>query len=42
MFVSGARITSSVQLTDGDEIRIGAFDLPFRSMTGTGSTETQQ
>jgi hypothetical protein len=27
-------------LADGDRIRVGAFELTFRTVTGGGSTET--
>lgn len=37
----GQRVTAPVQLADGDEIRIGAFVLTFRTVSATGSTETQ-
>jgi DNA-binding winged helix-turn-helix (wHTH) protein len=40
-YVRGKAVTSPVQLTDGDRIRIGAFDLTYRTVTGKGSTETQ-
>jgi DNA-binding winged helix-turn-helix (wHTH) protein len=39
--VRGRALTSPTQLADGDQIRIGAFDLTFRTVTGKGSTETQ-
>ena len=39
--VRGQKITSSVKLADGDRIRIGAFELTFRTLTAMGSTETQ-
>ena len=39
--VRGQRITTLVQLADGDRIRIGAFELTFRTLSGMGSTETQ-
>ena len=34
-------VTSRVELIDGDRIRIGAFELTYRSLGGVGSTETQ-
>jgi DNA-binding winged helix-turn-helix (wHTH) protein len=37
----GQAVTSPTQLADGDRIRIGAFELTFRTVTGRGSTETQ-
>ena len=40
-YVRGQRVTSPVQLADGDEIRIGIFVLTFRTVSATGSTETQ-
>jgi DNA-binding winged helix-turn-helix (wHTH) protein len=39
--VRGQKITSPVKLEDGDRIRIGAFELTFRTLTAMGSTETQ-
>jgi DNA-binding winged helix-turn-helix (wHTH) protein len=39
--VRGQAVTSSVELIDGDRIRIGAFELTYRSLSGVGSTETQ-
>ena len=38
--VRGQAVTLSVTLADGDQIRIGAFELTFRTVTGRGSTET--
>jgi DNA-binding winged helix-turn-helix (wHTH) protein len=38
--VRGKLLTSPLQLADGDEIRIGAFVLTFRTVSGKGSTET--
>jgi DNA-binding winged helix-turn-helix (wHTH) protein len=40
-YVRGEAVTSSVDLIDGDRIRIGAFELTYRSLAGVGSTETQ-
>jgi DNA-binding winged helix-turn-helix (wHTH) protein len=40
-YVRGQRIMSPVALADGDRIRIGAFELTFRSLSGAESTETQ-
>jgi DNA-binding winged helix-turn-helix (wHTH) protein len=40
-YVRGQAVTSSVELIDGDRIRIGAFELTYRSLSGVGSTETQ-
>jgi DNA-binding winged helix-turn-helix (wHTH) protein len=40
-YVRGQAVTSPVELADGDQIRIGAFELTFRRVTGKGSTETQ-
>jgi hypothetical protein len=34
-------VSSSMELIDGDRIRIGAFDLRHRSRAGVDSTETQ-
>ena len=39
-YVRGQRVTSPVPLADGDRIRIGAFELTFRSLSGAESTET--
>ena len=39
--VRGQVVTSAVELIDGDRIRIGAFELTYRSLSGVGSTETQ-
>jgi pSer/pThr/pTyr-binding forkhead associated (FHA) protein len=39
--VRGQTVTSTVELIDGDRIRIGAFELTYRSLAGVGSTETQ-
>ena len=40
-YLRGQAVKSPVQLADGDQIRIGAFLLTFRTITGGGSTETQ-
>jgi DNA-binding winged helix-turn-helix (wHTH) protein len=40
-YLRGRALASPTQLADGDQIRIGAFELTFRSVTGAGSTETQ-
>jgi DNA-binding winged helix-turn-helix (wHTH) protein len=40
-YVRGQAVTSPVQLADGDQIRIGVFEITFRTLTGAGSTETQ-
>jgi DNA-binding winged helix-turn-helix (wHTH) protein len=40
--VRGKKITSPLKLNDGDRIRIGAFELTFRTLTAMGSTETQR
>jgi DNA-binding winged helix-turn-helix (wHTH) protein len=40
-YVRGQRVSSRVALVDGDRIRIGAFEITFRSLSGEGSTETQ-
>ena len=40
-YVRGQAVTSSVELIDGDRIRVGAFELTYRSLVGVGSTETQ-
>jgi DNA-binding winged helix-turn-helix (wHTH) protein len=39
-FLKGQPVTAPIQLTDGDRIRIGAFELVFRSLVSAGSTET--
>jgi DNA-binding winged helix-turn-helix (wHTH) protein len=39
-YLRGRAVMSPVQLADGDRIRIGAFELTFRTLIGTGSTET--
>jgi hypothetical protein len=40
-WVRSQAVTSAVELIDGDRIRIGAFELTYRSLSGAGSTETQ-
>lgn len=40
-YVRGQPVTSPVQLADGDQIRIGVFEITFRTLTAWGSTETQ-
>jgi hypothetical protein len=40
-YLRGQALTMVAQLADGDRIRIGAFELTFRSLTSFGSTETQ-
>lgn len=40
-YVGGQPITSPTPLADGDRIRIGAFELTFRTLTAMGSTETE-
>jgi hypothetical protein len=40
-YLRGEAIKAAAQLTDGDRIRIGTFELTFRSLGGVGSTETQ-
>jgi len=40
-YVRGQAVTSPVQLADGDQIRIGVFEITFRTLTADGSTETQ-
>jgi DNA-binding winged helix-turn-helix (wHTH) protein len=40
-YLRGQAVTLPTPLTDGDRIRIGAFELTFRVLTGAGSTETQ-
>jgi DNA-binding winged helix-turn-helix (wHTH) protein len=39
-YLRGQAVTSPTPLADGDRIRIGAFELTFRTVTGAGSTET--
>ena len=41
-YLRGQVVTSPTQLADGDRIGIGAFELTFRRVTGTDSTETQR
>lgn len=38
-YLRGVAVTAPMPLTDGDEIRIGAFQLTFRTMDAKGSTE---
>lgn len=38
--VRGKVITTRTPLVDGDQIRIGVFELTFRTTAGSGSTET--
>ena len=38
--LQGQPVTAPIELTDGDRIRIGAFELVFRSLMSAGSTET--
>jgi DNA-binding winged helix-turn-helix (wHTH) protein len=40
-YLRGQAIKAVAQLADGDRIRIGAFELTYRSLAGVGSTETQ-
>jgi DNA-binding winged helix-turn-helix (wHTH) protein len=40
-YLRGQAIQAVTPLTDGDRIRIGAFELTYRSLVGVGSTETQ-
>jgi DNA-binding winged helix-turn-helix (wHTH) protein len=40
-YVRGQNVTSAIQLADGDQIRIGVFEITFRTLTAGGSTETQ-
>jgi pSer/pThr/pTyr-binding forkhead associated (FHA) protein len=39
-YVSGRRITQALQLTDGDQIRLGSVVVTFRIPPPAGSTET--
>jgi DNA-binding winged helix-turn-helix (wHTH) protein len=39
-YLRGQVVTSPRQLADGDQIRIGAFELTFRTLVAPGSTET--
>jgi hypothetical protein len=39
-YVRGQAVRARIPLADGDQIRIGAFELTFRTVTGRGSTET--
>jgi DNA-binding winged helix-turn-helix (wHTH) protein len=40
-YLRGQAVTSPMPLADGDQIRIGAFELTFRTLAAPGSTETQ-
>ncbi len=40
-YVRGMAVRSPIALADGDRIRIGRFELTFRSLTAAGSTETE-
>jgi DNA-binding winged helix-turn-helix (wHTH) protein len=40
-YLRGQAVMSPTALADGDRIRVGAFELTFRTVTGTGSTETR-
>ena len=40
-FLRGKAVTSPTALADGDQIRIGAFELTFRTLNAMGSTETR-
>jgi pSer/pThr/pTyr-binding forkhead associated (FHA) protein len=40
-YMRGQRVVSPVPLADGDRIRIGAFEITFRSLSSERSTETQ-
>ena len=40
-YLRGQVVTSPTPLADGDQIRIGAFELTFRTLAAPGSTETQ-
>jgi DNA-binding winged helix-turn-helix (wHTH) protein len=39
-YVRGVVVTAPTLLADGDQLRIGAFDLTFRAVGSKGSTET--
>jgi DNA-binding winged helix-turn-helix (wHTH) protein len=39
--LGGRVLTAPTQLADGDHIRIGAFELTFRTLAAPGSTETE-
>jgi DNA-binding winged helix-turn-helix (wHTH) protein len=39
-YLRGQPVTSPTPLADGDHIRIGAFELTFRTLAAPGSTET--
>ena len=41
-YVSGHVVTSPVQLADGDQIRIGAFQLTFRTAGSSAPTDTER
>jgi DNA-binding winged helix-turn-helix (wHTH) protein len=38
-YVRGQPVSSRIPLADGDQIRVGTFELTFRTLTGGGSTE---
>jgi DNA-binding winged helix-turn-helix (wHTH) protein len=40
-YLRGQAIHAATPLADGDRIRIGAFELTYRSLASVGSTETQ-
>jgi hypothetical protein len=40
-YVRDQRVSAPVELVDGDRIRVGAFEITFRSLSGDGPTETQ-
>jgi len=40
-YLRGQVVTAPMRLADGDQIRIGAFELTFRSLEAPGSTATQ-
>jgi DNA-binding winged helix-turn-helix (wHTH) protein len=40
-YLQGRAVSSPDVLGDGDRIRVGVFELTFRTVTGMGSTETQ-
>jgi pSer/pThr/pTyr-binding forkhead associated (FHA) protein len=40
-YLRGERVSSPMPLADGVRIRIGAFEITFRSLTGESSTETE-
>jgi len=38
-YVRGQPVSACIPLADGDQIRVGTFELTFRTLAGGGSTE---